>query len=365
MVSMNLAPYVRGDSSRTYGGAEVQGAFLAGALRRAGHDVRIIVSDLGDEPFPFDAIEAFDSSAGIRGLRFVHPRITGIWRALARADADVYYQRNAGMVTAVVAAFCRMHGRTFVYGAGSDVDFSLRRNAAGGPRDRVLFSLGVRASHGVVVQNRAQERAARRAVPGWRVCRIPNGVEPEPEPREPGGRYVAWVGALWRIKRPDRVLDLARRLPDVPFVVVGGKMAGEPDVADAIARRAHGLGNVRLTGRIPHARVREVLREAAVLVNTSEVEGFPNAYLEAWACGVPVVTLNDVDGIVADAGVGVVCASLDEQAAAVRDLVQDAAKRREMGRRARRLVDERFAPEPIARRYTAFFASLREGAVNR
>ncbi len=37
---------------------------------------------------------------GIPVLRFVHPRLTSLWRALKRVNADVYYQRTAAVHTA-------------------------------------------------------------------------------------------------------------------------------------------------------------------------------------------------------------------------------------------------------------------------
>src|SRR5512147_1291460 len=98
IVSLNLATYFDPTPRAKYGGAEVQAAFVARALRDQGVDVSLVVADLpSDVPVPYPVENAFRSHDGFPVLRFFHPRMTGINEALERADADVYYQRNAGM----------------------------------------------------------------------------------------------------------------------------------------------------------------------------------------------------------------------------------------------------------------------------
>ncbi|HXV13009.1 MAG TPA: glycosyltransferase, partial [Candidatus Krumholzibacteria bacterium] len=107
-----------------------------------------------------------------------------------------------------------------------------------------------------------------------------------------------------------------------------------------------------------HDEVGHVLRRSALLINTSSVEGFPNAYLEAWNHGVPVVAFNDVDGIIREAGVGTVCSSIDDMADAVRKLTADPAAMDAMRNRARRLVRDRFSSQSLGPQYAEFFEEL-------
>jgi glycosyltransferase involved in cell wall biosynthesis len=73
--------------------------------------------------------------------------------------------------------------------------------------------------------------------------------------------------------------------------------------------------NLRVEGAVPHNRVMDLMSSAILLVNTSELEGFPNVFLEAWSCGTPVATLGvDPDGLIHDEGLGWVCDSVDELA---------------------------------------------------
>lgn len=358
IVSPNYPLYFRRDETAKFAGAEVQAAFLAGALSAAGHDVQFIVANLRDgETLPYPALKAYRSADGSPGLRFFHPRLTGVCRALGRADADIYYQRNASMLTGVTALFCRSRGRVLVYGAGSDTDFSFRNARMDNFRDRVLFYAGLKLAHGVVVQNEFQKEAYLKKHAGP-VRVIPNGIEPADCDSKAAREIIVWIGGIRRIKQPELFLELARRLPDRRFVLVGGGSGVEPSFERRIRDEAAKIGNLEMAGHVPHDGVRDYLARALLLVNTSRVEGFPNAYLEAWNFCVPVVSFNDIDGIVEKEDLGVICKGIDDMTAVVRSLAADALRRTEMARRARGVVDTRFSAAVLARRYVEFFEEL-------
>lgn len=353
IVALGIVHYYRHDALKLVGGAESQTAFLADALARAGQDVTLVVSDLGGETrLPHRALDAFQQDAGVRVLRFFHPRLSGILRALARADADLYYQRNAAMVTGVTAAFCRRHGRAFVYGAGSDTDLTFRTARLEGLRDRIFYYAGLRMAAGIVTQNRYQEALCRQSL-RKPVRVISNGVDVVPEEGCKRDRVV-WIGAIRRIKQPELFLELARRMPAVSFFMIGGQSPMESRFAGRVAEEAAGIPNLTLTGHLPRDEVQYHLARSFALVNTSKVEGFPNAYLEAWSHGVPVVALQDLDGLMRSEGVGWVCSSVDEMTAALRSI----EGRADIASVARSLVQRRFSSEVIARQYLEFFESL-------
>jgi glycosyltransferase involved in cell wall biosynthesis len=362
VVSLNLAAYFDTTPRSKYGGAEVQAAFVARALREQGVDVSLVVADLpGDVRAPYPVESAFRSGEGLPGLRFFHPRMTGINDALARADADVYYQRNAGMLTGLVAHFARKHGRVFVYGAGSDTDFSFRDVLIDGLRDKTMFMYGLRRANGVVVQNDAQLEAAQRSL-RTPVVAISNGVLPVDDAQADSKGPVLWAGGLRPVKRPELFIELARRFPNREFVIVGGSTTTEVDHAAATVREAQTVSNLRLTGWLPNSDVIREIARASVVVNTSVVEGFPNVYLEAWNHGVPVVSFNDVNGLLANEKLGALCADLNDMEKKLRALIEDPNELRAAGERAKRVVNERFSPSVLGPKYLGFFDSLRKTA---
>jgi len=97
------------------GGAELQQTLLATTLARRGFRVSMVVEDLGQPDGAswrgVETFKAYANSDGIPVLRFVHPRWTGLWAAMKRANADLYYVSCAGALVGQVASFVRVHGR--------------------------------------------------------------------------------------------------------------------------------------------------------------------------------------------------------------------------------------------------------------
>ena len=124
-VAPHAWPVFSGDPHiQVVGGAEVQQAILARLFASDGYRVSMICLDFGQPArASIDGVEVlrlYRMKAGIPVLRFVHPRLTTMWRRLAEANADVYYCRSASMWVGVVAAFCRRNGRKLVYAGASD-----------------------------------------------------------------------------------------------------------------------------------------------------------------------------------------------------------------------------------------------------
>ena len=361
IISLNVVPYFHNSSGGQFGGAEVQAAVLAKAFSSAGADVSLVVADLEEgRSLPFPSHNAFYVRDGLPVLRFLHPRTTGLLDALDRAGADLYFQHCAGWVTGMTAWFCKRRAKPFVYFAGSDTDFSYREVIIENLRDKLLYFWGVKNAAGIVVQNDNQANLCRARLDREPKV-IPTAVELDEAGETGKNGSIVWVGALRAVKRPEMFLELARRMPERHFVLMGGILSTEPSFGKEILVEAERLPNVTATGRIPTSAVAEYLAKAVLLVNTSRFEGFPNAFLEAWARYTPVLSFVDVDGLIAGERVGFVCDDLEDMAVRTASIAEDENTRREMGQRARRLIEARFAAPVAARAHMDHFESLTRG----
>jgi glycosyltransferase involved in cell wall biosynthesis len=364
-----VAPYVwpvlsRDPTIKIVGGAEVQQSILARLFRRAGYRVSVISLDFGQpQRAEVDGItvhKVFRQDEGIPVLRFLHPRLTTMWRALREVDADIYYQRSAAHLTGVVAEFCRRHGKRSIFAGASDNDFMRGKQQIRFRRDRWLFDRGVARVDRIVAQNRAQQESCR-AHYGREAVLIPSCYEP-PKDARAGGDRVLWVGTVHDYKRPEIVLDIARRLPHRRFVMIGGSAApGERlrhGYFEAIRDQAAELPNVEFKGFLALAEVEPWFDRARVFVNTSIFEGMPNTFMQAWARGLPTLATVDVGARLGEKEVYRQIAGAEDGAAEIERLFADELYWARASASCREYFDAAHSSAEVLARYERLFDEL-------
>ena len=368
-VAPSAWPILTQDPATSFvGGAEVQQVRLARGLLQRGYRVSMICADHG-QPAVVDVggvrvVRCSRTGVGLPGVRFLHPWATGLWTAMRSVDADLYYQRTASAVTGVVGLFAKCHHKRFVYAAAHDLDLARDRTAElfmrrAGWRDRQLFTLGLTLADEVIAQHAGQVEDCRAWYQRTPVT-VPSCYDKPAGARADRDGHVLWVSTLRAWKRPALFLDLARRLPDVRFRMVGGPgtEADGPELFARIKALAEALPNVEFAGFVPHARIEPHFDAARVLVNTSTNEGFPNTFLQAWSRGMPTVSFCDTASVVDGTAVTRVVRDIDEMTAAVRELMSDDQAWLAAGARARRCVEERHTVEAALDVYEQVFNRL-------
>lgn len=356
-------PVLAGDSSiPVVGGAEVQQSMVAPGLARRGWRVSMITLDYGQA----DAVEVKGVTVrkicrpdeGIPVVRFVHPRFTSLWRAMKHVDADVYYQRSAAVTTAYVAQFCRMRGRRSVYAGASDVDFLPGEEDIGLARDRALYRWGLRRVDEVIVQNEAQREALARHY-GREGTLIPSCyVPPAGSGCDPAG-YVLWVATVRPSKRPEILLEIARRLPQLRFVMIGGSDPGRraEEYLRSVAEAARAAPNLEVRGFVPFAEAERAFDGARVVLNTSLYEGFPNTFLQAWSRAIPTLGFIDTGSRRAGEPVYDIAGDVEDAVARLHRLMADHAHWAAASRRAAAHFRDSHSIDAVLDRYERVLAT--------
>ena len=192
---------------------------------------------------------------------------------------------------------------------------------------------------------------------------IPNGVDPErfrPGARERvdipgGGPLVLIVAALIPSKRVVEGIRAAAGVADVRLLVVGdGPLREEVDRA---GRELLGTRFRRVV--VGHADMPAIYRSADVLLHMSRDEPFGNVYIEAMACGTPVVghETTNTTWIMGGHGILVNTSEPAHVAESIRAAVAQDSEQRRAERS--RITRQRFAWREVAKQYEGV---LREAA---
>jgi len=324
-VALSLYPCLANDySGKSIGGAEVQQTMIAHGLVEKGVEVSAITEDSGQkDAVVLDGVTVFKTyrqGAGLPVLRFIYPKIVLIYKALLRANADVYYVRNASFLTALVALFCYRHKKKWLYAGAHDTDFIPGSELISNSRDRFLFRLGLRHAPRVVVQTKVQQELLKTNYAKKSSVLYNFSNKPLDKNVEANKDTILWVSTIRRWKRPELFLQLAIRLPDYNFVMIGGPDGRDTAFFKQIEKQAKTLDNLKFVGFASLDLTESFFDQASVFVNTSIKEGFPNTFLQAWRRGIPTVSFFDPDAVIAENDLGNQVDSLEELVNAIPDV---------------------------------------------
>ncbi len=338
------------------GGAELQQWLVARTLAAAGWSVAVGVRR---ELAPMER-------RTIGGIEFVgigRGQIMLEWyRFLQATRPDWLYWRSADHMWGPSVEMAKLAGVRTIFSAASDRDVQPRHAIFRRHRWWPLYAWGLSRNDRIFVQHGGQlaRLSPRRRSKAYVVPNIA-GEPVDAKPHSERAKYVAWVGELRQVKRPDLLIEIACKMPAVRFVVCGGinDYMSPPRYGARMVEQMQGVPNIDYLGPVAPAKARQCIADAAILLSTSDSEGFPNTFLEAWSSGTPVISLRaDVESIIDRRGLGAVSGSVDGAVSSIQALVVSPQRREEIAARARTYVVEAHSKKAFI---AAFERALRNG----
>lgn len=205
------------------------------------------------------------------------------------------------------------------------------------------------------------------ALPIESISLIYNGIDtdefrPYPHlPREPC-QIMATASADAPLKGLDYLLEAIAELvsgyPALRLVVLGQPKPGGH--TERLIERL-GLGDrVRFVRGLSTQEVAELYARSTMAVVPSLYEGFGLPAGEAMACGVPVISTTGgaLPEVVGDAGILVPPADSAALASAIATLLEDPARREQLGDAARSRIEQKFSWKVAARQMTDYYQKL-------
>lgn len=293
-------------TGKTDGGGELQLALLAKALARIGHEVVIIDPTLTKGFISEDGIKVIEIKGWNSGIRFIRAftnHVPKLYLSLKAQKADIYYCRILDFRHIVAFWAARKVKAKFVLGIASDIDvmnltmrfkYSYRVNYKGiwtfisAILIELTYPILFRNADLVMVQHEGQKNILLKK--NIKSVVFPNLFDNFQYSyiKVHSNETFVYVGSLNIGKGLNEFIELVMKAPLHTFKVIGQP---EGKKASLGYEKLKSFCNVTLYGRLSHSDTLNHISNSKALISTSHMEGFPNVFIEAWACGVPVLSL--------------------------------------------------------------------------
>jgi len=357
-VSKNIYPVASGSNVPFAGGAEIQLSMLANKFKEMGHKITFITDDFGQADIDeIDGIKYFKVPFRYMGGNklYLFSDWLKLYRKLKKIDADVYLLKGPRFNFFIVGLFamCSRKRVVFISTIDTDSDPDIMRRVDP-VYNRFLYCLGLKMVPLVVCQSNYQQtnfhRYFRKRAPViqniYSLDNIGNGVKQQ---------TALWVGTNNQAKRPGLFLELAQKTPEISYIMA---MVPSQDAESQkrLEAEINVVSNIDYLGFVPEKEMGRVYAKTSVLVNVSELEGFPNVFLHSWAHKTPVVSLSiNPDGIIGIHKMGFCSGTMGQMIEDVRLLLQNDHLQQEMGNNGYEYVRREHDADKIAEQYIWLF----------
>jgi glycosyltransferase involved in cell wall biosynthesis len=275
------------DIHATFGGAEVDLYLLATELAKDSRfSISFVVGDYGQPGTEQIEGVTLYKSLNVNNNLFLHSQ--KIWKALKKANADIYMSEACSLGTTLNAFFCKVNNKVFIYRTAHtrETDGSyFQQNKLRG----IFVKWAFRQAKQLITQNDEDVRnisstLGLSSIVIRNACRISLTL-----PEKDGS--ILWVGRSLPIKRPDLFFKLARQFPNKPFVMICTQGSKDGNY-DALSKEAESIKNLRFLPYVSFHEIDTWFERASIFVSTSDSEGFPNTFVQSCKAGIPILSLN-------------------------------------------------------------------------
>lgn len=365
LISANAYPLFGGGDTERIIGPDIYTAILAKALRDRGYQVSI-VTYWDEEP----RIEVLDGITVFKIIRQYNKwrildklsKLINIWKYIRVANADYYF--HAGGMDGACVLLSRIIGKRYIYSIGSDAQLNrhlVSINSDDFSKSKLdVSTLGcvvdILLANTIVVQSEYQKRLLEEKYNRTgTLIKMPFPITKKQTFEKVSPPTIIWVGSLSEVKQPEIFVQIAEKIPEATFLMIGGHHERHSSLG-YIKEREVELQNFRYLGVVPFSRIDTYFEGATILVNTSLFEGFPNAFIQSWMHCTPVVSLNaDPDEIICNLRLGFHSKSVEQMVKDIRELLRDQDLCKAMGQNGRQYVESNHNIDIVIHDYENIF----------
>ena len=353
-----------GFSGNSVGGAQLQQILIGKELANRGHDVYFVEHDDRNKTERMvDKIQIITKPLPSGSeIQRAHTAVRGTRQILNDIDPDICYRRSLDFEILPLCYYSTLGDVRFIYGISHDDELSnTPRKFSTGIKSTVAYiwlnKKCLSYADAVIAQNSTQQHMATTEL-STSIYQIPNCYpinKNKPIEWEYESPVVFWAARIESWKQPNMVTEIAEELPGMEFVMAGGP--GNEQLYSILEKREAEVDNLHVLGHVPFAEIDRYFAAADIFLNTSEEEGFPNTFLQAWANQTPVVSLQvDPNGILTNENIGKVADnSFDTLQTQIEKLVTNYEQYDKIANKSRSYIQKNHAIEEVTDQYERVF----------
>ncbi len=153
---------------------------------------------------------------------------------------------------------------------------------------------------------------------------------------------ILWVSNFKQLKRPLWFIDIAKKKPEYNFVMVGNPI--DKDLFEKCKIKSSSIKNLKFLGGLTFNETNKLFEKARIFICTSEIEGFPNTFLQAWTNECPVISSFDPSDIIKENNLGMFVEDIESMINAI-DSLYDGAYFNIVQEKIRKYFDKTHNPQ--------------------
>jgi glycosyltransferase involved in cell wall biosynthesis len=352
------------ENSKYIGGSELKSVLIGKELASRGYNINFITYKEKIEKKMISGISIIETFPPHSNFSMFKRELI-IWKSVKNAKADIYFQASG--LSGSIPFFCILHRKKYIKWIASNSDLMLDRiYDKYSLLKKIIAYFGIKLASIIIVQNKIQkEMVEKKFKKKCILIKNPTIIANDTLKNMKKKKTVLWVGTIRNVKQPDIFLKIAKEFPDFKFIMIGGEYLHndlkekEKEIFEKIKRESTTISNLEFLGFVPHHNIQKYYEEALILVNTSQMEGFPNTFLEAWVNCTPVVSLNiDPDEVIYNEKLGFHSKTYKQMITDINTLLHNDNLRNEMGLNAKKYTEKNHNIKKIADQFEELIKSF-------
>jgi len=241
-------------------------------------------------------------------IKFLNPVISFLFsvNTLKKIKPKLIIVRGATRDLLQLSVLSRIFGIRLIFLTASDSDLQKGKELIKRNLEKSLFRLGLHFIENFIVQNQRQASFLTNSYKKYNYLSIPNIWSFQKNNNGHVSRdIILWIGDFRKLKRPEWFIELSKAFPDKKFMMAGG--GKDVSLYNKCRAEALKIPNLEFLGPVSFQETQKLFSQACLYVCTSNTEGFPNTFLQAWSNNIPVISTFDPGSFLSTKNLGIYC----------------------------------------------------------